>query len=163
MSAQWFLLAAQAGTNILQSQMQRRAASAQAELGTARAELAGSMERIQIRRAAEADARQRTQRLAETVGSQRAAMGAAGVGGGGRTARLMRMRTQVKGRHEQDQADMQRQMQEDASRFRERSQISDMRAQARQARTQANLDLLGGGLSLGQDAMALREQQQAQG
>lgn len=157
MSAAWVLLGAQVGVNILQFGMQRRAASARAGLASAQAEFSGTMERMQMRRRGEVDSRQRTERLAQTMGSQRAALGAAGVAGG-RTARLLEMRSQVQRRFAQDVADENLRMGVDASRIRQRSGQSAIRAQARQARTQATLNLLGSAVDAGQQAYTLREQ-----
>ncbi len=161
MSAQWMLFAAQQGVNLLRQREQMRTAGARTGQAIGQARIEGSMERMQLDRWARQDARDRSERLAQAMGSQRAAMGAANVAGG-RTARLLRVRSQLRAREAQDRADMQTLTQRQASEFREQQQVRGLRQQARQTRRQARLNLFGDAIGAGQQGMDLFEQQQAQ-
>lgn len=156
----WPLLVAQVGVSLLQQQSSTRAADAQRGLQEAEASFEGSMERRQLERRGELDARARTGRLAETLGAQRAALGAANVAGG-RTGRLLEARAQMGRRFEQDVADQTLATQDRASRFRQRSRTSAFQQQASAARGQANTDLLGSLIQSGEQGQTLREQDAA--
>jgi hypothetical protein len=161
-SAQWALFAAQAGVNLL-SARSSGAAAGQAigqQIGAARIE--GTMERIQLERQARLDASLRTERFSQAMGSQRAALGAAGVSGG-RTARMLETQSRLRYQRAQGEADFTTMMQTRASEFRQQQRVRGLRQAGRQAGRQAALDLLGSGLSMGQTGMDIYQAQQAGG
>jgi len=162
MTAAWFLFAAQAGGSLLQARETSRAAARDAAAGAFQARYQGLMERYQIQRQAEVDARTRQDQFAQAMGAQRAALGHAGVGGG-RTARLLEARGRTQYGHAQLEADVSARLATRASEFQERQQISALRRGAKAAQRQAGFDLLGDFIGLGQQGMDIRTAQQAGG
>jgi len=133
MAFEWMLTAAQVGTSLLQARESRRAAQAQMEaniqrqgITAGRAAFAGPLERFQIQRNAQFDARLRQRDLAETIGSQSAAFASAGVIGG-RTQRLSMARSQAEFSRERAQADFQTRTAIRASEERQRAAMQNAR------------------------------------
>lgn len=162
MSAAWFLSAAQAGGSILQARETSRAAARDAAAGAFQARYQGLMERYQIQRQAEVDARARQDQFAQAMGAQRAMMGYAGIGGG-RTARLLEARGQTQYGRAQLEEDVSARLSTSASEFRERQQISGLRRGARAAQQQAGIDLLGDFIGFGQKGLDIYEARKAGG
>jgi hypothetical protein len=160
MSAAWFLLAAQAGRSLLQAQETSRAAAQEAGAGAFQARYQGLMERYQIQRQAEVDARTRQDQFAQAMGAQRAMMGQAGIMGG-RTARLLEARNRTQYSRAQLEEDVSAQLSTSASEFREQQRISGLRRGARAAQQQAGIDLLGDFIGFGQKGLDIYEAQRA--
>jgi hypothetical protein len=161
-SAPWLLLAAEVGMDLFAARSQLKQAGRAAGFGIGMARLEGAMERMQLQRSARDDAAARVSNLRSVTGAQRAALGAAGVAGG-RTARLLELDSQLQFRRAQDAADFQTRMATTASEFRERTTISSMRAQARQAGRQAQVDMFGSILRAGQQGRQILQTSAAGG
>jgi hypothetical protein len=158
--AAWALFSAQTGVNLLaaheSAQRQGEIAGAQ----EAQAIVSGELERAQIRRQAQQSATDRQRALAEAIGSQRAAMGAAGVAGG-RTARLMEAKSRLRAQEAQHREDLETQSRLAASQYGQRAASKRARERVSAAQTQSYLDFLGAGAKAGRQGMKLWEQQQA--
>jgi len=154
MSLGWVLLGAQLGGSLLSAKSASRAAAKEAAQGTFQARYQGLMERYQIQHAAELDALQRREQYAQAVGSQRAALGFAGVSGG-RTAQLLSARDRVEYERAQEYADTSTRLAMSSSEFQEQQNISGFRRVAKRKQEQASLDLFGDVLSLGQKGYEL--------
>lgn len=152
--APFFLTAAQAGTSLLQAHYESKAIGEQTAEGIFQSKYAGLMERFQLKRQAQLESRARQEAFAQTQGAQRAALYAAGVGGG-RTARLLEARSRTQYSRAQSEADISARMGTQASRTKRQREQSALRMGARQAIQQSSLDLfgnlLGSAQQVGQD------------
>jgi hypothetical protein len=120
------------------------------------------MERYQIQRQAEVDARTRQDQFAQAMGAQRAMMGQAGIMGG-RTARLLEARNRTQYSRAQLEEDVSARLSTSASEFREQQQISGLRRGAQAAQQQAGINLLTDFLGFGQQGLDIYEAGKAGG
>src|SRR5690625_7512667 len=92
------------GLSALDTMLGVQSARQQSSEAIAAAQMAGRMERMQLRHQARLDASQRHRQLSQVLGTQRAALSAGNIGGG-RTARLLAAQSQLHARRAQDAAD----------------------------------------------------------
>ena len=130
------------GLSALDTMLGVQSARQQSSEAIAAAQMAGRMERMQLRHQARLDASQRHRQLSQVLGTQRAALSAGNIGGG-RTARLLAAQSQLNARRAQDAADFGTRMAEQASQYRERSQVRGFQRRARDAALQGGLNLFG--------------------
>ncbi len=142
-----FLSLASAGLDILGGFSQARAAGRQAADETFQAVLSGNLERMQITRQAEEDARLRASELRSVLGSQQAAFGARGVAGG-RTAQLIAARSRAAAMREQEMADFQTRMGLQSSEYRQTQTQRAALTAGRAGQLQGGLTVAGGGIDV---------------
>ena len=141
------LSGAEFGLNLLNARNQRRMADQDRRMARENRRMAGenrlmagTMDRLRqtmITRQARTDTSERLERFRIAAGSQRAAIGAMGIGGG-RTARLFQQQAQRTFQRAQDAADMQQSMQRFQSRLQRHQETAQSWMQSAQARTQAS-------------------------
>lgn len=158
----WVLFAAQQGVNLLAASSQVAAAGEAAGSAYRQSIIGGEMERLQLERQARQSAEDRQRALASALGSQRAAMGAAGVAGG-RTARLLEARSRLRAQEAQQREDLATQTRLQASRYRQGAEERRINTQLRSRLQQSGLGLFGSLLGGAQQGMDLFDQSKALG
>lgn len=160
MSAAWILFGAQQGVNLLGSLSSLGTSRAAAAAARGQAQTFGALERFQIARVGREDAVDRQNRLASALGSQRAALGAAGVSGG-RTAQLLEARSLLNAQQDQTRANLRNLTATQASLVREQGAVRGASAVSSQAGLQFGADIFGQLVSAQQGYNLLTEQDRA--
>lgn len=159
------LSGAEFGLNLLNARNERRMADQDRRMARENRRMAGTMDQLRqtmITRQARVDTSERLERFRTATGSQRAAIGAMGIGGG-RTARLFQQQAQRTFQRAQDSADMQQSMQRSQSRVQMFQQSAQARMQASQARAraaQSRINMFSAAINFGDQMNTIREQGQ---
>lgn len=147
MSAQFALLAAQAGMDLFQTAMDTSIAKTAARVQ-------GRYERSKIKLASRQQAEDRNDYLVSVLGAQRSALAASGVGGG-RTARLLDAQAQRKASRARMYADIQTSDSLIQSRLREKTSVLSAKRAMNRATMDMFASILSGGMDISQQNQAI--------